>query len=109
MQMTMENMISSQQNSEMADSQHSQEIAATVISVVSAEMGLPSEDLTLKRSFEELGIDSLNGLSIITELENAFTVHLENEAIAKIRTLADVVRAVENAFAEKAGEGGPHA
>lgn len=75
-----------------------------VISVVSTEMAIPASELTLSGTFEELGIDSLNGLSIMTELENAFRVHIADEAIGRIRSLADVVGAVKDALAERAGE-----
>jgi acyl carrier protein len=104
----MENMIDSQQRPELIANRSSEEIADKVILAVSTEMGIPASELALTRTFEDLGIDSLNGLSIMTELENTFGVHIENEAIARISSLADVVNAIQNALFEKAGGGRPN-
>jgi acyl carrier protein len=92
----------SQQN---AIPDQSQEIPAKVLSVVSAELGVPQSDLAQSSTLQELGIDSLHGLSIITELENFFKVHLENELIATILTLGDIVRAIENTLGDNSGAG----
>ena len=77
------------------------DVVNKVISVVSEEMALPIADLTLNQTFEELGINSHSGLGILIQLEKAFNIRIENEAMQKISTLADVVNVIENGLAER--------
>jgi acyl carrier protein len=50
-----------------------------------------SEDATL----ESLGIDSLNGLRIVAEMEKRYGINIPDEAIGKIRSMPDIFGLVD--------------
>ena len=63
-----------------------------VISIIANTQNIPVEQISDESSFEELGIDSLGGLSIIFELENEFNISIPNEdalLISNVRQLVD--------------------
>ena len=49
---------------------------------------------TQARLVEDLGLDSLQLLTLAVEIENRFQICLDEEAEARIRTVGDLVRAV---------------
>lgn len=63
-----------------------------VISIIAHTQNIPVEQISDESSFEELGIDSLGGLSIVFELENEFNISIPNEdalLISNVRQLVD--------------------
>lgn len=75
----------------MTNTQPNSELAAKVISIISESMLIPLEDITESSSFEELGIDSLGGLTIVGELEEAFDVVIPNEQALQITNINEVI------------------
>jgi acyl carrier protein len=57
--------------------------------------------ITPASTFEELGIDSLDGIQIVFALENEFDVSIPDDAAKSIRGIADIVEGVEKLLAEK--------
>lgn len=51
--------------------------------------------------YQDLGLDSMQGLEIILEIEKRFSLTVPEEALQKIRSLADVVQ-----LAKDLGAGG---
>ena len=52
-------------------------------------------------TFEELGIDSLDGIQIVFALENEFDVSIPDDAAKSIRGITDIVEGIEKLLAEK--------
>lgn len=48
--------------------------------------------------FSELGLDSMNALEIVLELEELFDVSVEESALEHIRTLEDFLKAAKSAM-----------
>ena len=64
------------------------------------------KDVNLVRidsTFEELGIDSMDGVNIVFALENEFDVNVPDEEVKNIRSIKDMVDGVRRLVAEKAG------
>lgn len=70
----------------------------------SVENGQDAEITPASRLGEDLGVDSLNVLMILFELEKEFAVSLEESDFTRVKTVADVVARVR-ARSQAAGVG----
>ena len=50
--------------------------------------------VTIDSSFEELGIDSMDGVNIVFALENEFNINVPDEEVKTIRSVRDMVEGV---------------
>src|ERR1700730_7573802 len=50
--------------------------------------------VTIDSSFEELGIDSMDGVNIVFALENEFDINVPDEEVKTIRNVRDMVEGV---------------
>ena len=55
------------------------------------------------RMKDELGIDSLDGMSIIFDLENAFGIEIPEDAAQRAVTVGELIDGIRQLVAEKAG------
>ena len=51
------------------------------------------------RLVEDLGIDSLDRIELVFELESEFGIEIPDQEIAQVQTVGDVVRRLEEAMA----------
>ena len=72
-----------------------EEIFQHLVQAIVTNTNIPKEDIAINSTFEELGMDSLDSMSVITNLENIYNIILPNEAVMKIRTVLDAVNALE--------------
>jgi acyl carrier protein len=75
-----------------------------VIRVIIATQHYPAEKavlVTAESTFEQLGIDSLDGINIVFSLENEFDVAIPDEAAKSIRGIPDIVAGIERLLTEK--------
>ena len=68
-----------------------QELANKVIGIVAAVKKVGPESVRLESTFEELGIDSLDRINILFELENEFNIDVPDEQARSIRSVQDIV------------------
>ena len=73
----------------------SDDLAQRVMGVISRTLHLPPENVSLGSTFEELKMDSLDGLSLIAELENEFDVSIPNEETMVIRSVRQAVESLQ--------------
>ncbi|MGE5568717.1 MAG: phosphopantetheine-binding protein [Rhodospirillales bacterium] len=73
----------------------SDELIRRVISCIAASQKLPEEKITIDSTFEELGIDSLDGVNILFALENEFNINIPDEGAQGIRGVRQLVEALE--------------
>jgi acyl carrier protein len=59
----------------------SDKVAQRVISVIAASQGIPPENITLKSTPFSLGIDSLDALTLIFNLEKEFGLKIRDESL----------------------------
>jgi acyl carrier protein len=71
-----------------------------VIAVIARTRELPPEQISLESSFAELGIDSLQGLNLLFELENEFNVNIPNPYALNVKGVRDLVEGLEKILAE---------
>ena len=66
-----------------------------VIELIAREMQCSIEDITLNTKLNELGIDSLKAIVILSVLEDQFQIEIPNEAMESISTVGDIVAKVD--------------
>jgi acyl carrier protein len=71
------------------------ELTERVIRVIAATQHMPVEKITPESTFQELGIDSMDGINILFALENEFDINIPDEAAREVRGIRDLVNGVE--------------
>jgi acyl carrier protein len=82
------------------------ELTKRVIGLMAATQHIPEEKIEIEKSFQELGIDSLDGINILFALENEFDINIPDESAKEIRTVQDVVEGVRKLVEMKQAEAG---
>ena len=54
------------------------------------------EAITLENTFQELGIDSLNGFDLLCDLEEELGIVIPDDDAREIKTVGDVVECVKS-------------
>ena len=63
--------------------------------ILMKELNLSGEEVTMEASFEALGIDSLDLVELVMQLEEEFDINMEETE--GMKTVEDVVRYIETA------------
>jgi acyl carrier protein len=72
-----------------------------VIQVIAKTQRIPAETILPDSTFEELKIDSLDGINIVFALENEFAVNIPDEGVHNMRSVRDAIEGVRKLTAEK--------
>jgi len=76
-------------------------VADRVIRVIASAQKIPVESINIDSTFEELKIDSLDGINILFGLEGEFDVNIPDDAARELRTVRAAVEGVEKLLAAK--------
>ena len=79
----------------------SDELIQRVLKVIATVKRLPQEEVTIGRSFQELGIDSMDGVEILFALENEFDITIPDEDAKAIRSIREMAAGVDKLVAAK--------
>ena len=71
-----------------------QDLAERVIRAIAETQRIPMESITIDSTFEELKIDSLDGINILFALENEFSINIPDDAVRSVRSVRDMVEGV---------------
>jgi acyl carrier protein len=66
-------------------------IAERVFRVISKTQRLPLEKVTIDSTFEELGIDSMDSINILFDLESEFEIEISDEQAKQIHNVREMV------------------
>ncbi len=77
------------------------DLGKRVIGCIAETQHLEPDKISIDSTFEELGIDSLDGINILFGLETEFDVSIPDEAAQSIRTVREMVEGVARLIAEK--------
>ena len=72
-----------------------QEIFEKVAALIAANNDIGVETITMESTFEDLNMDSLDGLALVSDLEAYYNIHIPNEEALKIRSVKDAVEKLE--------------
>lgn len=76
-------------------------LGAQVIRVIAQTQRIPPETISLDSTFEELKIDSLDGINIVFALENEFNINIPDEGVQDMRSVRETVEGVRRLIEEK--------
>jgi acyl carrier protein len=80
------------------------ELIERVRGIIATAQHLPQDKVTAESTFEELGIDSLDGINILFAVENEFNINIPDDAAQNIRSVRDVVDGIAKLL--ESGQGG---
>jgi acyl carrier protein len=68
--------------------------------IVAINKNVAREEITINSTFEDLNMDSLDGISIITDLEKQYNIVLSNEEVNHIRSISQAVDVIQKHLAQ---------
>jgi len=71
-----------------------QDIENKVIDVIAKQKKLAPSVITLSSSLEELGVSSLEAITIVYDMEEAFDVEVPDDSLEGLRTVQDIVNGI---------------
>ena len=75
------------------------DVMSRVIRVIAETQRIPVDTVKPESTFEELKIDSLDGINIVFAIENEFNINVPDEAAKSLRSVRDVAAGVEKLLA----------
>lgn len=72
-----------------------EELTDTVIEMIVAAKNIPKSGITLDSTFESLGVDSLDAMEILFEVEEKMDLNIPDTAARSMRNVKDVVDGLE--------------
>ncbi len=78
----------------------SEQLTQRVLSVIAATQRISPETVTIDKSFQDLGIDSMDGINILFALENEFDITIPDEQAKQIRSIREMVEGIEKLVSE---------
>ena len=70
------------------------DLAARVIAVIAKTQRIPAESILLDSTFEELKIDSLDGINIVFAIESEFNINIPDDGVQNLRSVRQTVEGV---------------
>ena len=70
--------------------------------MIATKQGLPLDRVRPESTFEELGIDSLDRLNILFELEGEFDIQIDDEQAKQVTTLRQMIDGITQLVEAKA-------
>ena len=72
----------------------SETIQDRVLTIIANTRRIPLETVRPDSSFEELGIDSLDRLNILFDLESEFDIEIDDEEAKKVQNIPEMIAGV---------------
>ena len=79
----------------------SDQLTKRVLQVIASTQRISPEKVTLDKSFQELGIDSMDGINILFALENEFDITIPDEQAEKIKTVGEAIDYIDGELKKK--------
>ena len=71
------------------------ELTARVVSIITTQQKLPAGRVTPESTFEELGIDSLDGVSLLFVFEEEFDITIPEHVAQQMKDVRQVVAGLQ--------------
>ena len=79
----------------------SPDVLDRVLRTLAETQKLPADKVTPDSTFEQLGIDSLDGINILFALENEFNINIPDESARLVRDVRQLAEGVQKLLNEK--------
>lgn len=80
----------------------SDDLVQRVLKVIAATKHIPPETVTIDSEFEQLGIDSMDAVEILFDLENEFDISIPDDEVRQVRNVRQMCEGVDRLVAAKA-------
>lgn len=80
------------------------QLTSRIIQVIAQTQKLPAESIRPDSTFQELGIDSLDGINIVFALESEFGINIPDDDLNSIRSIPDVIAGVRKLLSQSGSE-----
>ncbi len=77
------------------------QLGEKVIEIIVRTQHLPADCVKSDSTFEQLNIDSLDGINIVFELEKEFDIEIPDEGVMSLRSVQDTVDGVRELIERK--------
>lgn len=84
----------------------SESVQDRVLRVIAIKQRLPPESVTLESTFQELGIDSLDRLNLLFDLEGEFDVQIDDEEAKKVTNMREMIAGIQHLLDAKQSAAG---
>jgi acyl carrier protein len=71
------------------------DVTRRVIRVISETQKIPIDTISPDSTFEELKIDSLDGINILFGIENEFNINVPDESVKELRSVREMAQGIE--------------
>ena len=85
----------------MPDHSETDDVGARVIRVISETQRIPVESISQDSTFEQLKIDSLDGINIVFAIENEFGISIPDDGVQNLHSVQQTVDGVRKLIQEK--------
>jgi acyl carrier protein len=75
------------------------DLTQRILAIIAETQRKDPSEVTIDSTFEQLGIDSMDGVNIIFAIENEFNINVPDEQVKSIRSVRDVVEGVQQLVA----------
>jgi acyl carrier protein len=79
------------------------QLTERVLKVIAATQRISPEKVTIDSSFQELGIDSMDGINILFALENEFDITIPDDQAKQIRSIREMVEGIQKLVSQSPG------
>jgi acyl carrier protein len=76
-------------------------LEARVLQIISETQKIPQESVSIDKTFQDLNIDSLDGINIIFALESEFDITIPDEGVENMKSVRDAVDGVRQLVEQK--------
>lgn len=80
----------------------SNDLEQKIISLIARHKGLNPQNISLPSKLSDLGISSLDAITIVYELEDDLGIQVPNEQLESLRTVEDIVTGLQRLMQESA-------
>lgn len=77
------------------------EIEQKVIALIAENQQIEADKITIDSTFEELGVDSFDGVNLLFAIESEFELSVSDEQAKQLRSVREMVEGVRTMLAEK--------
>jgi acyl carrier protein len=88
----------------MSEQSATADLGTRVMEVIAKTQRIPLESVSLDSTFEQLKIDSLDGINIVFALENELGINIPDDGVQTMRSIGETVDGVAKLLAQKAAQ-----
>ena len=78
----------------------SEEVFNRIKDLIVNKKGVDAEKVNIESSFEELGMDSLDAVELVADMEEIFNVNIPNTDLQNFKTIRQAVEGLQKAISQ---------